>query len=54
MFEIEREEQQLLPGYYEAKTRLSKKVLACVCNGIGGTSLDDNIVALALTINGQQ
>ena len=32
----------------------SKKALACVCSGVGSTSLDDNIVALALTINGQR
>ena len=32
----------------------SKKAMVCVCSGVGGTSLDDNIVALALTINGQR
>ncbi len=32
----------------------SKQRMACLCRGIGGTSLDDNIVALSLIINGQR
>ena len=31
----------------------SKNRIACLCRGVGGTSLDDNIVALALIINGR-
>ena len=49
-YEIMMEKEELAPLW----AMQSKQQTACLCRGVGGTSLDDNIVALALIINGQQ
>ena len=48
-YEIMMEKEELAPFW----AMQSKKNMACVCRGVGATSLHASIVALALTINGQ-
>ena len=49
-YEILMEKEELAPLW----AMQSKKNMTCVCRGARATSLDDSIVALALTINGQR
>ena len=49
-YEIMMEKEELAPFW----AIQSKQRMACLCRGVGGISLDDNIVVLALTINGQR
>ena len=49
-YEIMLEKEDLAPIW----AMQSKKNLACVCKGIDTSSLQDSIVALGLTINGQR
>lgn len=53
MFEIEREEQQFLPGYYEAQTRLQTSYLCKEMVRPLSTPLDDRALAMATIINVQ-
>ena len=46
-YEIMMEKEELAPFW----AMQSKQRLACICRGVGGTSLDDNIVALALAMS---
>ena len=54
MFEIERDEQELLPGYYDAQTRLRTSYACKEMVRPLSTPLDDRIMAMALIINGQR
>ena len=49
-YEIMMEKEELAPFW----AMQSKQRMACLCRGVGGISLDDNIVALSLIINGQR
>ena len=49
-YEIMMEKEELAPLW----AMQSKQRMACLRRGIGGISLDDNIVGLALIINGQR
>ncbi len=49
-YEIEMEKEELAPLW----AMKSKQRVACVCRGVGATSIEDSIFALALTINGQR
>ena len=52
MFEIEREEQEFLPGYLEAQTRLRTSYVCTDMVRPLSMSLDDRIVTMAGIVNG--
>ena len=54
MFEIEREEQEFLPGYLEAQTRLRTSYACKEMVRPLSTPLDERIVTMAGIVNGQR